>query len=237
MIPYASAMGSGRNREALRAAGWGFLVSPLDPRPVEGFRHCLDNGEWPAFRAWVEPRVDALVAKGWKKDDAERQVVGEWIAGGWREQEWDEEAFEQALERYGPTADFVVLPDIVAVGAESLALSLRWSNRCMSYCSLVLIAVQDGMEPEDVEPYVGPRVGIFLGGSTEWKIANMEKWGRFCAERDIWYHVARVNTRQRFRLAAAAGASSTDGSSASKFADTLPKMDVWRRQLDLYAPR
>ena len=96
---------------------------------------------------------------------------------------------------------FIVLPDIVAGGLESLELSKRWLNRCLSICPLVLIAVQDGMEPADLAPLVGPSVGIFLGGSTEWKLARMVDWGRFCAHRDLYYHVARVNTAGRFQLA------------------------------------
>ncbi len=230
MICYTSAMGAGRTRETLKSLDeWGLLISPLDPRDVEGFRHCLDNGEWVSFQAWIK----AYRAAG---GASEAEAVGAWIAGGWREQKWDEEAFERSLERYGPTADFVVLPDIVALGMDSLALSLRWSNRCMATCNLVLIAVQDGMEPADLAPYVGPRVGIFLGGSTEWKLARMEDWGRFCAEKEVWYHVARVNTAIRYRLANASGATSTDGSSATKFADTIPLLENARRQPDLFAP-
>lgn len=207
MIPYASAMGAGRNRDALAAAGWRLLLNPLDPRDPGEFAYCLDNGAWGAFQA---------------------------------SRPWDEDAFERALDRYGASADFVVLPDIVAGGLESLALSMRWSNRCLGSCRQVLIAVQDGMEPADIEPFVGPQVGVFLGGSTGWKLARMQDWGAFCAARGLWYHVARVNTQRRFKLAHLSGATSIDGSSASKFADSLPKVDAWRRetppQRDLWEP-
>jgi hypothetical protein len=64
-----------------------------------------------------------------------------------------------------------------------------------------------------------------------------EQWGRFCAERRLWYHVARVNTGKRFRLAHGSGATSTDGSSATKFADTLPLLVNAAAQPDLYDPR
>lgn len=148
---------------------------------------------------------------------------------------FDEDRFDQLVDRMGAGADWVVLPDIVAGGRASLDLSLRWSNRCLSACSLVLLAVQDGIEPEDVRPYVGPRVGIFLGGSTEWKIARMLDWGRFAREMGCHYHVARVNTRGRMRLAAAAGAASVDGSSASRFAKTTEPLTSWASQPDLLA--
>jgi hypothetical protein len=243
MIPYASAMGAGRNRQALLDAGWGLLVSPLDPRDVTGFRYCLDNGAWPAFQAWLKARLTTGMS--------EDQAMGEWIGGRWAEGLLDEDRFERALERYGAGADFVVLPDIVAGGMESLAMSLRWSNRCQSSSDVVLIAVQDGMEPADLENHVSTRVGIFLGGSTPWKLASAEKWGRWCASRPCrhplstpsrprqgcWYHFARVNTERRFRLAHAAGADSVDGSSATKFADTLPLLQRAVSQPDLYDPR
>lgn len=133
--------------------------------------------------------------------------------------------------------DWIVLPDIVAGGLASLDLSIRWMNRCLSIAPLVLIAVQDGMETDDLVPYVGRKVGIFLGGSTDWKIDRMAEWGRFCAERDIYYHVARVNTIRRFRMAHAAGACSVDGTSASRFAVTVPRLAAAARTNDLFSPR
>jgi hypothetical protein len=157
---------------------------------------------------------------------------GDHLAG----EAFDEDAFERMVDRLGPGADWVVLPDIVAGGLESLALSLRWSNRCMASCDLVLIAVQDGMEPADLAPYVGPRVGIFLGGSTEWKLARMRDWGEFCAAAGCWYHVARVNTARRFRMAHYAGATSIDGSSLSRFSATAGLVDGAIRQPDLFPP-
>jgi len=149
---------------------------------------------------------------------------------------FDEDAFEQLVEQFGACADWIVLPDIVAGGLDSLRLSTRWLNRCLSLCPLVLLAVQDGMTEADVTPIVGPNVGVFLGGSTPWKLANMQRWGAFCASRALYYHVARVNTECRFRLAAASGATSIDGSSASRYAVTLPLVDLWSRQRDLFAP-
>lgn len=53
----------------------------------------------------------------------------------------------------------------------------------------------------------------------------MAAWGQFCAEREIHFHVARVNTTKRMSMAIAAGATSVDGSSASRFAVNLPKLD------------
>lgn len=208
MICYASRTGTRRNLAALKAHGWGLLVSRAGVWRTEGFdRICIDNGAWADFQAG---------------------------------RPFDEDAFDRFLdwvERQSVTPDWIVLPDIVAGGLASLALSMRYLNRCLSLSSLVLIAVQDGMEPDDVAPLVGPQVGIFLGGSTEWKLARMAQWGQFCAERGLHYHVARVNSIARTALAASCGASSIDGSSATRYAVTLPKLAYAARQPDLYAPR
>lgn len=112
----------------------------------------------------------------------------------------------------------------------------RYINRCRSVAPLVLIAVQDGMEARHLEPLVGPAVGIFLGGSTEWKLERMREWGEFCAERGLHYHVARVNSIKRMSAAIHAGADSIDGSSASRYAVSLPKLAYAALQKDIFAP-
>lgn len=133
--------------------------------------------------------------------------------------------FERAVERFGGAADWVVAPDIVAGGLASLALTAEWLPK-LRHLRRVLVAVQDGMTPADVAPFVSHRVGIFLGGSTGWKLANMQRWGDWCASLGLYYHVARVNTAQRVRLAHQAGAQSIDGTSASRYATTLPLLDA-----------
>lgn len=149
---------------------------------------------------------------------------------------FDGDAFERLIERLGAGAKWTVLPDIVAGGLASLELSLRWSNRCLSACPMVLLAVQDGMVASDIASFVGPSVGVFLGGSTPWKISTMAQWGAFCRQRGIYYHVARVNTGRRMAMAVAAGADSVDGSSASRFAVTTTRLTWASRQSDLWTP-
>lgn len=160
--------------------------------------------------------------------------------GAWTDHQrglsFDADAFERLIDRLGPGADWIVLPDIVAAGKASLDLSTRWLNRCRSACDLVLLPVQDGMEEADVRGMVGRNVGIFLGGSTPWKLARMASWGAFCHTHSLHYHVARVNTERRMAMAQAAGARSVDGSSVSRYAVTLPLLDRASRQRDLWAP-
>lgn len=146
------------------------------------------------------------------------------------------ERLRDALDLLGSDADFVIAPDIVAGGRASLDLSLSWLDR-LDDARMVLIPNQDGLEPEDFEGIVSPRVGIFHGGSTEWKVDQMVRWGRWCAARDVYFHVGRVNTGPRFRLAHVAGANSVDGSSASRFAVNIPMLDGLARQGDLFNAR
>jgi hypothetical protein len=205
MICYASRTGTRRNLAALRAHGWGLLVSRAGVWRTEGFdRICADNGAWADFQAG---------------------------------RSFDEDAFEKFLDWLPIAPDWVVLPDVVAGGMQSLALSMRYLNRCAAVAPLVLLAVQDGIEPADVASVVGARVGVFLGGSTPWKLARMAEWGQFCADRGIHYHVARVNSISRMSLAASCGADSVDGSSASRYAVSLPKLAYAARQADLWSPR
>jgi hypothetical protein len=143
---------------------------------------------------------------------------------------FDEVLFLRALRKLGAEADWTVLPDIVAGGAPSLELSLRWMREVLDSSPMALLAVQDGMAIEDIRPLVGARVGIFVGGSTIWKLETMGDWSALARECGAWLHVARVNTVARISACAAIGASSFDGSSASRYAVELPKLDNALRQ-------
>lgn len=100
---------------------------------------------------------------------------GAWTAFQ-RGEQFDVEAFERALAEVGSGADWIVCPDIVAGGLESLDYSRRWLPRLI-HIAPVLLAVQDGMAIADVEPLLGGPVGIFVGGSTKWKERTMPQWG------------------------------------------------------------
>lgn len=161
--------------------------------------------------------------------------------GAWADfrlgRDFNDDRFKALVDRLGGAADWIVAPDIVAGGLSSLRLSLVWLAPLLVRTKLVLVPVQDGLGPADLVNVVLPkRIGIFLGGSTEWKLANMQLWGEFCAEQGVHYHVGRVNTAKRFRLAHMAGADSADGSSVSRYAVTLPGLDFAARQWDMWAP-
>jgi hypothetical protein len=77
---------------------------------------------------------------------------------------------------------------------------------------------QDGADPAILDALIGHVKGFFLGGSTEYKLSTMVRWGDWCRERGVYYHVGRVNTQRRVKHAIAAGAHSCDGTCVTRFA-------------------
>jgi len=196
-----------------------------------------------ASRTGTRRNLQGLAAAGWRILVSAKGVLrtegfpyaldnGAWwsFVNG---QPFDETAFARAYELLGADADFVVLPDIVAGGVRSLEFSLRWLQR-LGRGPLFLLAVQDGMTREMIKPLIGAGLGIFVGGSTEWKIDTMKDWGDLARESGAWCHVGRVNSARRIRICHAAGVTSFDGSGPSRFSAVLPGLDHARRQPDLF---
>jgi len=207
------------------------------------------HSDWPmiayASNATTIRNRDALRRAGWrmlvspkgpqKVDDIPYALDnGAWWAHQ-QQQPFDNAAFVNCVERLGAGADWIVAPDIVGGGEASLDKSLQWTEY-LSRFRLVLLAVQDGMTVDMVRPWLSPKVGIFIGGTTEWKLASMFAWASLARSRGAYCHVGRVNTVVRIRQCAAAGVNSFDGSSPTKFSVTLGKLDASRRVADLYAP-
>jgi len=153
--------------------------------------------------------------------------------GAWtshtRSEPFDARAFERAVDRLGADADFVVCPDVVGDAVATLRSIETWLP-VLSALPVVLLAAQDGMVPADLRAYLGPRVGVFVGGSTQYKEGCLREWGEACREFGSWFHVGRVNTRRRIRLCSEAGATSADGSSVTRFAVTGSLLDRAVRQ-------
>ena len=137
------------------------------------------------------------------------------------------------LETHGDRADWVVVPDIVAGGMRSLEFSLGWMGRLTGLRRL-LLPVQDGMTEEDVRPHLSAGVGIFVGGSTDWKWSTVARWAALARSVGCYCHVGRVNTERRILECARAGADSFDGGQFSMFPATyIPRyLDrlAWRQQ-------
>ena len=147
------------------------------------------------------------------------------------------EPFAALVDRVGSAADFIVLPDIVAGGADSLALSVSWIPKLRGLRQL-LLPLQDGMNAREVGVVLRQhtQVGLFLGGSTEFKLREIYAWGKVAHAWGRHYHVGRVNTARRIRLCAEAGADSFDGTSATRYSVTLPELDVASKQPSLLTP-
>ena len=146
-------------------------------------------------------------------------------------EEWSPRPFCELLDKLGAEADWCALPDIVGGGLESLVLSLRWRNAVLDQCRMALLPVQNGMTVDDVRPHLGPRVGIFVGGDDNFKEGTMRTWAALAREVGTYCHVGRVNTPKRIRMCARAGVDSFDGTSGTRFAKTIPRIDSARKQL------
>ena len=157
---------------------------------------------------------------------------GAWTAHQ-QQRPFDDDLFVSALRTLGKDADWVNIPDIVEGGLRSLEFSLSWMSRVLDATQLALLCVQDGMTPADVRGVLGPRVGIFIGGSTAWKLSTLEQWCALARELSVWCHVGRVNSALRIRKCQAAGATSFDGSNASRFRKNHPKLNEAIRQQTL----
>lgn len=196
-----------------------------------------------ASRTGTRRNLDALRVAGWRllvsaagvlRNEGFRYALDN---GAWSSftqgRPFDEPAFDRALRKMGRDADWVVMPDVVAGGRASLDFSLKWMRRVLDETNLGLLAVQDGLEERDVESLLGDRVGLFVGGSTDWKLSTLPRWGELGRRRGCWVHVGRVNSAKRIKACTAAGAWSFDGTSATRFAKTLPKLEHARQQLAL----
>jgi hypothetical protein len=198
-----------------------------------------------ASRTGTKRNLAAFRAAGWRVLVSARGVLrteGFPYAidnGAWTSHQegtaFDDAALMRAVYLLGAGADWVVCPDIVMGGMGSLAMSLRWLPWVLDRARLALIPVQNGMVAADLAPHIGPRVGIFVGGDDAFKEGTMGAWARLAREHGAYCHVGRVNTRGRVGLCAAAGVDSFDGTSGSRFAVNVPKIDAWRRQTSFLA--
>jgi hypothetical protein len=86
-----------------------------------------------------------------------------------------------------------------------------------------------------VREFLSPAIGIFVGGTTQWKEATAGAWGSVARRRNCYLHVGRFNSVRRIRICAAAGANSIDGTGASRYALSLPPLDAASRQVGLFS--
>ena len=141
---------------------------------------------------------------------------------------FDGDLFMRLVEKLGAGADWIVIPDIVEGGLKSLEFSLSWIPRLRGVAPL-LLPVQDGMETRDVEGSIGREVGIFIGGSSQFK-EDSSKWGAVAKDSGAHLHMGRVNSARRIWIASSIGCDSIDGSSASRYSKTTWKLNAASKQ-------
>lgn len=219
MLYYTVRPTNARSVAACIEHGFGVLLSPLSVRdgriqdmsghvhPIPGLPYTLDNGAWACHQAGVEWTPEPLFRLAERLGHDDR---GYWRAG---------------LDR-----GFMVLPDIVGGGLASLDRSIEFRERTRGgvlsdQVATWLLAVQDGMTTEVVRPLLEQyHLGIFVGGSTQWKWSTVHDWAEIGLDLGCRVHVGRVNTLRRAMLCRDLGVSSSDGSSVSRFAVNAPKM-------------
>ena len=214
---------------------------PLLPPPMVSY----------ASRTGTRRNLAAMREAGWRLLVSAKGVLrtegmqyaidnGAWTAFQ-RGERFDEAAFGRVVEKLGEGADWIVVPDIVCGGMESLEYSLRWLERLKGIPTRLLIAVQNGMVPDDVRELLSPSTGLFIGGDTVFKLSSLDAWSKLARRRNCYLHVGRVNSAKRIAICAAAGVNSFDGTSVTRFAKTIDRLDAAlvhhsRTQHDLFNP-
>ena len=210
-MPYASWTRTRSTLAAMRRRGWRILATPETLKGSRGKRAPY----WPADGA---PAPYALDNGAW----------GVFKRGA----EFDDDVFLWAVDRLGEGADWVVLPDVVADREATLERAEQWFPRLEGL--RLLLAVQDGMTADDVLPWLSRGVGIFVGGSTEWKLSTIRQWAPLAHQHGQHCHVARVNTCKRIALCKHFGVDSADGKSVVLFPSTMSRLDNSFRQQSLW---
>jgi|DEB0MinimDraft_6_1074348.scaffolds.fasta_scaffold17442_2 hypothetical protein len=218
LIPYASAMPNKECQEILDRyyMGWRYLLSP-------------------ASVASVGPRNRELMyERGYAIDNGVFAYHKKCVP-------FDEKAFFRLLNRYAEGADWIVIPDSVGNWEETISMFMIWVNKLFCYHKPLMLVAQDGCEENDFREIRGicanghrmieGGIGIFVGGSDEFKLSQGGNISRVCAEYGTWCHIGRVNSIDRVRICDAWGATSFDGSGVSRFSKTAGYLSSEMRRL------
>lgn len=173
-----------------RAAKW---IATL---AAYGFGECTSRGEFPPRRF------------PWFMDNG---AFGDWL----KQRPFQVAKYERDLAKLRTSSlrpDFMVVPDEVAKGAESLAFSLSWVERLREFNTPLYLVLQDGMTEADVHGVALKFDGLFVGGSLPWKLKTSPDWVRFAHSLHMPCHIGRVGTELRVRWAKRIQADSIDSS-------------------------
>ena len=164
----------------IKRLGLGFAISSEPSKLYKDYSCFIDNG---AFEAWR------------------------------RGLPWSEKRFYDLLEKTylcGLSADFVVAPDIVAGGVDSLRFSETWFKRLRP--AKIALAVQDGMTIKSLLGVHGYSV-IFVGGTEDWKWNTAKQWVDYAHTTGKKCHIGRCGKLEKLKFAKEIGADSVDSTS------------------------
>ncbi|MAH44279.1 hypothetical protein CMI37_00515 [Candidatus Pacearchaeota archaeon] len=116
----------------------------------------------------------------------------------------------------GIKVEWIVAPDMVGKGQESLELSMAWATSELKGARLAL-AVQDGITLQDINSYVlNHFTTIFVGGTADWKWKTAKDWVNFSHNNGKHCHIGRCGTLKYLEDAYKMGADSVDSSSFAR---------------------
>ena len=145
------------------------------------------------------------------------------------------EAFTLMLLRYWQAEvklDWVAVPDVVGNASETFRFYGKWEPIVRGFKFPRSLVIQDGMGFDDWLAYRKSIDGVFIGGSTGFKLSRFVRTVVYDARSlGIPVHMGRVNSMRRIRYAIDIGCTSCDGSGFSKWPDTrIPKAVRWIRK-------
>ena len=190
-----------------------YLANPCSPQVVQAMRDGL--------LGYID-----TPAQGNKRPDGVT-----WCAdnGCYSSKKWDEAGWWKFLTDNANRAGsclFAVAPDVVGDAAATLAKSAPWMPRIRALGYPVAFVAQDGLEHIDI-PWDDFDV-LFVGGTTQWKLANAWPYILDAKARGKRVHMGRVNSRKRYRFARDMGCDSADGTFLTFGPDVnLPRLLSW----------
>jgi hypothetical protein len=128
---------------------------------------------------------------------------------------WNENKFKVLVSKY-PNYDFVVAPDIVCGGNDSLTQSCKYIKKIPGP---LYLAVQDGMDAKTINEFVDLFDGLFVGGSIPWKFSTARMWADIAHLHGKKCHAGRVGTWEGFIHMHFCGVDSVDTITASRHQD------------------
>lgn len=117
----------------------------------------------------------------------------------------------------GLTLDFIVIPDIVAGGLQSLDFSREYREKHLKSCANLALPVQDGITTKDLDTYdLTGITHLFIGGTEQWKWKTAREWKALAKKHNLKLHIGRCGTKDGIKTAKMIGADSVDSTSLAR---------------------